>query len=212
MQSSRRSGKIRDWIWGDASTWTSARGRGVIRTSLHGRPRGTAVTTEKTEDPDRDLVERAQAELPYGTTAYNEIIRKYSSRIYARAYGILRSRPDAEEAVQDVFVAVFRILPRFRFERPFLHCLNTVSLNACRMILRKRASEQRRRKTSEEKEPPPERPAPPDHAQRQCFPELAEEMDLTESAVKMRVYRDRRCPANVRIRFISIASASDFPT
>ncbi len=165
-------------------------------------------------DPDRALVERAQAELPYGTTAYNEIVRKYSSRIYARAYGILRSSADAEEAVQDVFLAVFRNLPRFRFERPFLHWLNTVTLNACRMTLRKRASEQRRRTRAEEQMPPVEHPEPPDVALRDLildlldrldpgtrvpimlryvegysYPELARELELSESAVKMRVSR-----------------------
>lgn len=95
--------------------------------SVRERERGSTVTSENTEDPDRALVEQAQSELPYGTTAYNEIVRKYSSRVCARAYGILRSSADAEEAVQDVFLAVFRTLPRFRFERPFLHWLNTVS-------------------------------------------------------------------------------------
>lgn len=169
---------------------------------------------EQGVDPDRALVEQAQAELPYGTSAYNELVRKHSGRVYARCYGILRSSADAEEAVQDVFVAVFRNLPRFRFERPFVHWLNTVTLNACRMVLRKRASEQRKRKAAEEQAPPPERPEAPDVGLRKLvlelldeldpgtrvplllryiegysYPELAEELDLSESAVKMRVSR-----------------------
>ena len=172
------------------------------------------MTSESPDDPDRALVEQAQAELPYGTQAYNELVRKYSGRVYARAYGILRSSADAEEAVQDVFMAVFRTLPRYRFERPFLHWLNTVTLNACRMTLRKRASEQRKRQAAEDQAPPPEREAPPDTALRALvlelldaldpgtrvplllryvegysYPELAKELDLSESAVKMRVSR-----------------------
>ena len=169
---------------------------------------------EDAEDPDRALVERTKAELPYGTGAFNELVRKYTSRVYGRAYGILRSCSDAEEAVQDVFLAVFRNLARFRFDRPFIHWLNTVTLNACRMILRKRAAEQRRRRAAEEKAPPPEKVVPPDTALRQLvlelldeldpgtriplimrfvegytFPEIASELDLSESAVKMRVSR-----------------------
>lgn len=169
---------------------------------------------EPDEDPDREIVERAQAELPYGTAAFNQLVRRHSSRVYGRAYGILRSSADAEEAVQDVFLATFRNLPRFRFERPFVHWLNTVTLNACRMILRKRASEQRRRRAAYEKAPPPERPQPPDIALRtivlelldsldpgtrvplllrfiegHTYSEIAEQLDLTESAVKMRVSR-----------------------
>lgn len=172
------------------------------------------MASEAVEDPDRELVERAQSELPYGTAAFNELVRRHSSRVYGRSYGILRSSADAEEAVQDVFLATFRNLPRFRFERPFVHWLNTVTLNACRMILRKRASEQRRRRAAEEQAPPPERPAPPDVAMRKLvhemldtldpgtrmplimrfvegysYVEIAAQLDLTESAVKMRVSR-----------------------
>lgn len=172
------------------------------------------MTVEESKDPDRALVEQARSELPHGTTAFNELVRRHTSRVYARSYGILRSSADAEEAVQDVFLAVFRNLPRYRFERPFLHWLNIVTLNACRMILRKRASEQRRRRAAQEKAPPPERPQPPDTALRQLvlelldtldpgtrmplimrfvegytYPEIAEQLDLSESAVKMRVSR-----------------------
>ena len=175
---------------------------------------GDRLTSEEAADPDRELVERAQSELPYGTTAFNELVRRHSSRVYGRCYGILRSAADAEEAVQDVFLATFRNLPRFRFERPFAHWLNTVTLNACRMILRKRASEQRRRNAAEQQAPPPERLVPPDTALRALvlelldtldpgtrmpllmrfieeytYAEIAEQLELSESAVKMRVSR-----------------------
>lgn len=166
-------------------------------------------------DPDRGLVERAQAELPYGTTAYNELIRKHSSAVYGRAYRILRSRADAEEAAQDVFLAVFRNLGRFRFERPFSHWLHTITLNACRMILRRRAQEQRRRAAVQQEGPPSvQEPERPDVKLRRIvnelldrldpgtrvpmvmrfvegytYAEIAEQMELSESAVKMRVSR-----------------------
>lgn len=215
MRALPERGKIDERRWDEASVRAPrrARARAVERRTV-GRADEDRVTTEDGTDPDRALVEQAQAELPYGTTAYNELVRKHTGRVYARSYGILRSRADAEEAVQDVFVAVFRNLPRFRFERPFIHWLNTVTLNACRMILRKRASEQRRRQAAEEQAPPPERPEPPDVAQRKLvlelldaldpgtrvplllryvegysYPELAKELDLSESAVKMRVSR-----------------------
>lgn len=204
-------GKIDERSAGEAYRACST---GWRRKAVATRRAGDRVTSDGEQDPDRALVEQAQAELPYGTRAYNELVRKHSGRVYARAYGILRSRADAEEAVQDVFLAVFRNLPRFRFERPFVHWLNTVTLNACRMILRKRASEQRRRQAAEQQAPPPERPEPPDVAQRRLvlelldaldpgtrvplllryvegysYPELARELDLSESAVKMRVSR-----------------------
>ncbi len=165
-------------------------------------------------DPDRPLVERARAELPYGTAAYEELVRKHGGAVYRRAYSILRSESDAEEATQDVFLAVFRGLGRFRFERPFQHWLSIVTLNACRMILRKRAAEQRRRDAVETHSPPPAPTAEPDSLMRDLvlglldrieegtrvvllmrfvegftFPEIAAQLDLSESAVKMRASR-----------------------
>jgi RNA polymerase sigma-70 factor (ECF subfamily) len=165
-------------------------------------------------DPDKELVERAQRELPYGTAAYNEIVRRHSAQIYRRAYRILRSEPDAEEAVQDVFLAVFRNLPRYRADRPFSHWLSAITLNACRMLLRKRSAEQRRRDALEAEPDPPPAGGPDDPALRHTvhalldqlepgtripmlmrfveghsYKEIAQELELSESAVKMRVSR-----------------------
>jgi len=172
------------------------------------------MTESSESDFDRALIEAAKAELPYGTSAYNEIVKKYSPQIYSRAYRILRSRSDAEEATQDVFLSVFRNLRRFRFDRPFSHWLNTVALNACRMILRKRAAEQRRRDAVSQERAPAEPDVQPDAVLRNLlhelldslesgtrvavlmrfvegnsFPEIAEALDISESAAKMRVSR-----------------------
>jgi len=166
-------------------------------------------------DADRPLVERAKSELPYGTAAYDELVRKHSGAVYRRSYSILRSAPDAEEAAQDVFLAVFRGLPRYRFERPFSHWLSIVTLNACRMILRRRASEQRKREALEHQpEPAPAASEPRDSLARDhvlalldqlepgtrvallmrfvegyTYTEIAEQLELSESAAKMRVSR-----------------------
>jgi RNA polymerase sigma-70 factor (ECF subfamily) len=165
-------------------------------------------------DPDRELIVRAQKELPYGTSAYDALVRRYSSRVFGRSYRILRSEGDAEEAAQDVFLAVFRNLPRYRFEKPFSHWISTVTLNACRMILRRRTQEQRRR-DAYAREPEPVVAAPEtDVALRRIvlelldeldpgvrvpmilrfvegytYSEVARELELSESAVKMRVSR-----------------------
>lgn len=164
-------------------------------------------------DPDRPLIEKAQGELPYGTSAYEELVKRHTNRVFRRAYGILRSTQDAEEATQDVWLAVFRTLPKFRFERPFSHWLSTVTLNSCRMILRRRASEQRRRDALEREAPPPAPPRSQDDlravlsglldqlspgtripmlmrfVEGHTYAEIAEHLDLSESAAKMRVSR-----------------------
>lgn len=165
-------------------------------------------------DPDRDLIERAQAELPYGTSAFDELVRKYHSTIFRRAYGILRSGADAEEVTQDVCLSIFRSLGRYRFERPFSHWVSTVTLNACRMTLRRRAAEQRRRDAAGRERTPLDGPQPSDSTLRRVvlemldeidegtrvpvlmrfvegftYVEIADQLELSESAVKMRVSR-----------------------
>jgi RNA polymerase sigma-70 factor (ECF subfamily) len=165
-------------------------------------------------DPDRTLVEKAQGELPYGTSAYEKLVKRHSGRVFQRAFGILRSGADAEEATQDVWLAVFRALGRYRFDTPFSHWLSTITLNSCRMILRRRAAEQRRR-DAVGREPPP--PAVPPQSRSELrkiltelldeldpntrvamlmrfvegytYVEIASQLDLSESAVKMRVSR-----------------------
>jgi RNA polymerase sigma-70 factor (ECF subfamily) len=166
------------------------------------------------DDPDRPLIERAQADLPYGTRAFDELVSRHSSRVFARCYSVLRSQADAEEAVQDVFLAVFRSLPRYRFEKPFTHWLSTVTLNACRMVLRRRAAEQRRRDALAREPLAPEPVPRSDVALRRVivelldeiepgsrvallmrfvedhsYAEIAEALGISESAAKMRVSR-----------------------
>lgn len=168
------------------------------------------------DDPDLEWVERAQAELPHGTGAYQELVRRHSTQVYRRTFRILRSREDAEEATQDVFLALFRNLSRFRPEKPFVHWLGIITLNACRMVLRKRAQERRRRDAlQEEQEVPAERPSEQGdplmrdllrdaldeldpgtriplllhHVEGLTYGEIAEQMELGESAIKMRISR-----------------------
>lgn len=165
-------------------------------------------------DPDRELVEAAQAQLPYGTTAYNRLVQRHSDAVFRRCYRILQSRSDAEEAAQDTFLAVFQGLPRYRLEQPFAHWLNVITLNTCRMLLRRRAGETRRRTAMERLSPPPPQPEPRNGALRRLvvdlldrldpgvripmllhyvegytYVEIARELGLSQSAVKMRVSR-----------------------
>ncbi len=168
----------------------------------------------ETADEDHVLVEKAQGELPYGTIAYETLVTRHSSRVFQRSYRILRSSADAEEATQDVWLAVFRALPRYRFETPFTHWLSAITLNSCRMILRRRAAERRRRDAIKREPLRPVEAPQTDSGLRALLSELldqldpgirvamlmrfvegytnsevAEQLDLSESAVKMRISR-----------------------
>jgi RNA polymerase sigma-70 factor (ECF subfamily) len=48
--------------------------------------------------------------------AFEELVRRYQSRIYRVALRMLGSRADAQDAVQETFVRAWQALPRFRHE------------------------------------------------------------------------------------------------
>jgi RNA polymerase sigma-70 factor (ECF subfamily) len=48
--------------------------------------------------------------------AFEELVRRYQTSIYRVALRMLGSRADAQDAVQETFVRVWRALPRFRHD------------------------------------------------------------------------------------------------
>jgi RNA polymerase sigma-70 factor (ECF subfamily) len=93
------------------------------------------------EDPDRPLVDRARRELPYRTAAYQELVKRHSAAVFRRAYRLLGSRADAEDVVQEVFLNVFRAIPRVDVRGRFVHWLNSITLNASLRLLDRRRRE-----------------------------------------------------------------------
>ncbi len=97
------------------------------------------------EDPDRELVDRARRELPHRTAAYQELVKRHSAAVFRRAHRLLGSRADAEDVAQEVFLNVFRAIPRVEVRGSFVHWLNTITLNASLRLLDRRRRERRRR-------------------------------------------------------------------
>lgn len=52
-------------------------------------------------------------------SAYETLYREWSSDVYTMVVRLSRRQTDAEEITQEVFLSVFRALPRFRFESSF---------------------------------------------------------------------------------------------
>jgi len=163
---------------------------------------------------DALLIRRAQQELPHGTTAFRVLVERYSGYVFARAKRLVGSTQDAEEIVQDVFLRVFRALPSFRQEKPFLHWLNTITTNTCKNQIRSRMREARKRsefalefseqltkahfdpwfaqsleEAMAELDPLTRMAVMLRHVDEASFPEIAEQLGIGESAAKMRVSR-----------------------
>lgn len=95
-------------------------------------------------DEDAELVAAYQAGGPDADACFAELVRRHSPRILRRATRMLGSESEAEDVVQEVFVNVHRFLDRYQPDRPFNHWLSVVTLNACRIELRRRTGRDRR--------------------------------------------------------------------
>ncbi|HXU73293.1 MAG TPA: sigma-70 family RNA polymerase sigma factor [Polyangia bacterium] len=62
------------------------------------------------------LIRRLQERSPSRDAAFAELFDAYRTRVFAVCRNLTRSRADAEDATQEVFVALMRALPGFRGE------------------------------------------------------------------------------------------------
>ena len=84
-----------------------------------GQPVGTS---------DRELVSRAQRG---DTGAFEELVHRYDKRVLSIAYSFTRDMDDAKDVYQEVFIRVYRALPRFEFASEFSTWLHRIVMNVC---------------------------------------------------------------------------------
>lgn len=91
------------------------------------------------QPPDPLSDEELMAEVKSGDVdAYEILVDRHKASIYRFAYGMLRSREDAEEAAQDTFVKLFRARGLFEEGRRLEPWLLRIAGNTCRDLLRRR--------------------------------------------------------------------------
>jgi len=95
--------------------------------------------TTPTNIPDQDLalVEACNKELPYTTTAYEELVRKYEPTVLNTCRYLLNDFEDSEEASQDVFIRVFHHLNKFDQKSSFRTWLYRIARNCCYTRMKK---------------------------------------------------------------------------
>lgn len=82
-------------------------------------------------DPDAALVKQAQAELPYVTTAYEQLMLRYERLIHSVCVRMLGNRADAEDVSQEVLVKAFSALKSFEGRSSFKTWLMRITTNTC---------------------------------------------------------------------------------
>jgi RNA polymerase sigma-70 factor (ECF subfamily) len=87
---------------------------------------------------DDELVRRAQRG---NTAAFEELVRRYESRVYNITYRLLGNEDDAAEALQDTFIRAYRSISRFKFKSSFYTWLYRIATNVSLTKLRRRKTQ-----------------------------------------------------------------------
>ena len=80
-----------------------------------------------------DLEDRLAVRCRQGDRgAFDEIVSRYQLRLFRFAYRLLGDRSEAEDAVQETFVRVYKALPSYRPDGYFSSWIYRIALNECR--------------------------------------------------------------------------------
>ena len=77
-------------------------------------PNAVGQTADRLDEAE--LIGRVRARDP---KAFDELVRRYLRRAFSVAYHVMQHREDAEDLVQDAFIAVLEQIDRYDPERPF---------------------------------------------------------------------------------------------
>ena len=86
-------------------------------------------------DEDQLLVARAQAG---DAAAFDELVVKYSPRLYGLIYNMTSNHEDTNDMLQDVFAKAYRAIKGFRGKSSFYTWIHTIAVNMTLNFLKKR--------------------------------------------------------------------------
>lgn len=73
--------------------------------------------------------------------SFRMLVERYQDRVYRIVYGIVGNKDEAEDLSQEVFLRVYRFLPRFKGKSKFYTWLYRLTINVCLSARRKRKNE-----------------------------------------------------------------------
>lgn len=100
--------------------------------------KGSQSVTDVNAETDDALIELARSD---DGSAFEVLVQRYSSRIYALVGSMLRDRAEIEDVVQDVFFKVYRKLPGFEGKSSFYTWLYRVALNTAADHLKRKRND-----------------------------------------------------------------------
>jgi len=109
------------------------------------------LSEEELSAQDAEMARLVRLTLGGDSTAFDQIIRRYETRVMTMAARLLGARDDARDAAQEVFLRAFKYLHRLDLQKPVGPWLMGITVNVCRDAARRR---QQRRDTFIEIEAP----------------------------------------------------------
>jgi len=95
----------------------------------------SAMAEEVPVNPDIELVARTQAG---DARAFDELVIKYSPRLYGLVYNMTSNHEDANDLLQEVFAKAFRSINGFRGKSSFYTWIHSIAVNMTINFLKKR--------------------------------------------------------------------------
>ncbi len=95
----------------------------------------SSTRKERKVDEDLHLVQLAQSG---DTRAFDELVAKYSPKLYGLVYHMTSNRDDTHDLLQDVFAKAYRSVSKFRGKSTFYTWIYSISVNMTLNFLKKR--------------------------------------------------------------------------
>lgn len=87
------------------------------------------------QNEDADLIARTQAG---DTAAFDQLVVKYSPRLYGLVYNMTSNHEDTNDLLQDIFAKAYRSINGFRGKSSFYTWMHSISVNMTINFLKKR--------------------------------------------------------------------------
>lgn len=94
---------------------------------------------EASETPDEELVERTRAG---DAAAFDDLVRRYTSRLYGLIYNMTSNHEDTNDLLQEVFAKAYRSIRGFKGKSSFSTWLHAIAVNRTINFVKKRKRRQ----------------------------------------------------------------------
>src|SRR5439155_7983058 len=94
-----------------------------------------AAMDQPRPDPDQELVKRTQAG---DGAAFDELVIKYTPRLYGLVYNMSSKHEDTNDLLQDIFAKAYKAIRGFRGKSSFYPWIHSIAVNMTLNFLKKR--------------------------------------------------------------------------